>query len=189
MNPGARVWAMNCWMRFAARYACWNPTRNAGRFITATFALLTRRFPCQLFYRVEGDRVIVFRILHATETPVANEKLRPRDAGTAEGLCVAARAGIFCRVLNNAELNRVMTENQRSHPFFVFATRHYLHVVFLRTPHLKGDLYFCDGNLLFSQVNGQPVENPLHRVGFRSSLVKFQSSASDECVQQMWLAL
>jgi toxin ParE1/3/4 len=27
--------------------------------------LLTRRFPYKLFYRVEGDRVIVFRILHA----------------------------------------------------------------------------------------------------------------------------
>lgn len=26
--------------------------------------LLTRRFPYKLFYRVEGDRVIVFRILH-----------------------------------------------------------------------------------------------------------------------------
>ena len=27
--------------------------------------LLTRRFPYKLFYRMEGDRVIVFRILHA----------------------------------------------------------------------------------------------------------------------------
>ena len=27
--------------------------------------LLTRRFPYKLFYCVEGDRVIVFRILHA----------------------------------------------------------------------------------------------------------------------------
>jgi toxin ParE1/3/4 len=27
--------------------------------------LLTRRFPYKLFYRVDGDRVIVFRILHA----------------------------------------------------------------------------------------------------------------------------
>jgi plasmid stabilization system protein ParE len=27
--------------------------------------LLTRRFPYKLFYRVEGRRVIVFRILHA----------------------------------------------------------------------------------------------------------------------------
>jgi plasmid stabilization system protein ParE len=27
--------------------------------------LLTRRFPYKLFYRIEGDRVIVFRILHA----------------------------------------------------------------------------------------------------------------------------
>ena len=27
--------------------------------------LLTRRFPYKIFYRVEGDRVIVFRILHA----------------------------------------------------------------------------------------------------------------------------
>ena len=27
--------------------------------------LLTRRFPYKLFYRLEGDRVIVFRILHA----------------------------------------------------------------------------------------------------------------------------
>jgi len=27
--------------------------------------LLARRFPYKLFYRVEGDRVIVFRILHA----------------------------------------------------------------------------------------------------------------------------
>jgi len=27
--------------------------------------LLTRRFPYKLFYRVEGDHVIVFRILHA----------------------------------------------------------------------------------------------------------------------------
>jgi plasmid stabilization system protein ParE len=27
--------------------------------------LLTRRFPYKLFYQVEGDRVIVFRILHA----------------------------------------------------------------------------------------------------------------------------
>jgi plasmid stabilization system protein ParE len=27
--------------------------------------LLTRRFPYKLFYRVEGDCVIVFRILHA----------------------------------------------------------------------------------------------------------------------------
>jgi plasmid stabilization system protein ParE len=27
--------------------------------------LLTRRFPYKLFYRVEGDRVIIFRILHA----------------------------------------------------------------------------------------------------------------------------
>ena len=27
--------------------------------------LLTRRFPYKLFYRVEGNRVIVFRILHA----------------------------------------------------------------------------------------------------------------------------
>jgi toxin ParE1/3/4 len=27
--------------------------------------LLVRRFPYKLFYRVEGDRVIVFRILHA----------------------------------------------------------------------------------------------------------------------------
>ena len=27
--------------------------------------LLTRRFPYKLFYRTEGDRVIVFRILHA----------------------------------------------------------------------------------------------------------------------------
>ncbi len=27
--------------------------------------LLTRRFPYKLFYRVESDRVIVFRILHA----------------------------------------------------------------------------------------------------------------------------
>jgi toxin ParE1/3/4 len=27
--------------------------------------LLTRRFPYKLFHRVEGDRVIVFRILHA----------------------------------------------------------------------------------------------------------------------------
>lgn len=26
--------------------------------------LLTRRFPYKLFYRIEGDRVIVFRILH-----------------------------------------------------------------------------------------------------------------------------
>jgi plasmid stabilization system protein ParE len=27
--------------------------------------LLTRRFPYKLFYRIEGDRVIVFRVLHA----------------------------------------------------------------------------------------------------------------------------
>jgi plasmid stabilization system protein ParE len=27
--------------------------------------LMTRRFPYKIFYRVEGDRVIVFRILHA----------------------------------------------------------------------------------------------------------------------------
>jgi plasmid stabilization system protein ParE len=27
--------------------------------------LLTHRFPYKIFYRVEGDRVIVFRILHA----------------------------------------------------------------------------------------------------------------------------
>jgi plasmid stabilization system protein ParE len=27
--------------------------------------LITRRFPYKIFYRVEGDRVIVFRILHA----------------------------------------------------------------------------------------------------------------------------
>ena len=27
--------------------------------------LLTRRFPYKLFYRIDGDRVIVFRILHA----------------------------------------------------------------------------------------------------------------------------
>ncbi len=27
--------------------------------------LLTRRFPYKLFYRIEGDHVIVFRILHA----------------------------------------------------------------------------------------------------------------------------
>jgi toxin ParE1/3/4 len=27
--------------------------------------LLARRFPYKIFYRVEGDRVIVFRILHA----------------------------------------------------------------------------------------------------------------------------
>ncbi len=27
--------------------------------------VLTRRFPYKLFYRVEGERVIVFRILHA----------------------------------------------------------------------------------------------------------------------------
>jgi plasmid stabilization system protein ParE len=27
--------------------------------------LLTRRFPYKIFYRAEGDRVIVFRILHA----------------------------------------------------------------------------------------------------------------------------
>jgi toxin ParE1/3/4 len=27
--------------------------------------LLTRRFPYKLFYHIEGDRVIVFRILHA----------------------------------------------------------------------------------------------------------------------------
>ena len=27
--------------------------------------LLTRRFPYKLFYRVEGERVIVFRVLHA----------------------------------------------------------------------------------------------------------------------------
>ena len=27
--------------------------------------LLIRRFPCKLFYRAEGGRVIVFRILHA----------------------------------------------------------------------------------------------------------------------------
>ena len=29
--------------------------------------LLTRRFPYKLFYRVEGGRVIVFRILHAKQ--------------------------------------------------------------------------------------------------------------------------
>ncbi len=27
--------------------------------------ILTRRFPYKLFYRVEGDRVVVFRVLHA----------------------------------------------------------------------------------------------------------------------------
>jgi plasmid stabilization system protein ParE len=27
--------------------------------------LLTHRFPYKLFYRIEGDRVVVFRILHA----------------------------------------------------------------------------------------------------------------------------
>lgn len=27
--------------------------------------LLARRFPYKIFYRIEGDRVIVFRILHA----------------------------------------------------------------------------------------------------------------------------
>ena len=27
--------------------------------------LLTRRFPYKLFYRLEGERVIVFRVLHA----------------------------------------------------------------------------------------------------------------------------
>ena len=27
--------------------------------------LITRRFPYKLFYRVEGERVIIFRILHA----------------------------------------------------------------------------------------------------------------------------
>jgi toxin ParE1/3/4 len=27
--------------------------------------LLTHRFPYKLFYRIEGDRVIVFRVLHA----------------------------------------------------------------------------------------------------------------------------
>lgn len=27
--------------------------------------VMTRRFPYKLFYRLEGDRVIVFRILHA----------------------------------------------------------------------------------------------------------------------------
>lgn len=27
--------------------------------------LVTRRFPYKIFYRIEGDRVIVFRVLHA----------------------------------------------------------------------------------------------------------------------------
>ena len=29
--------------------------------------MLTRRFPYKLFYRVEADRVVVFRILHAKQ--------------------------------------------------------------------------------------------------------------------------
>jgi hypothetical protein len=42
MNPGAWVWAKNCWTRFAARCACWRPTPNADRFITAIFAGCSR---------------------------------------------------------------------------------------------------------------------------------------------------
>jgi plasmid stabilization system protein ParE len=34
-------------------------------YYRAFHRLLTRRFPYKLFYRVEGRRVIVFRILHA----------------------------------------------------------------------------------------------------------------------------
>jgi len=92
MNPGAWVWAKNCWMRFAARCACWNPIRNADRFITAIFAGCSHAvFPYKLFYRVEGDRVIgLSHLAREAETSVATEKLRPRDAGTAEGLRVAA---------------------------------------------------------------------------------------------------
>jgi plasmid stabilization system protein ParE len=29
--------------------------------------IITRRFPYKLFYRIEGERVIVFRILHAKQ--------------------------------------------------------------------------------------------------------------------------
>ncbi len=66
MNRSERVWVMNCWMRFAGRWACWRTIPNGVRFYYRDFRrLLTRRFPYKLFYRVEGDRVIVFRILHA----------------------------------------------------------------------------------------------------------------------------
>jgi plasmid stabilization system protein ParE len=44
--------------------------------------LLTRRFPYKLFYRVEGDRVIVFRIVaHATCKPFAGGLHRSRSVG------------------------------------------------------------------------------------------------------------
>lgn len=38
--------------------------------------MLVRRFPYKLFYRVEGDRIIVFRVLHARRD---HPRLLPRD--------------------------------------------------------------------------------------------------------------
>lgn len=51
-------------VRRAVRLLATDPERRS--FYYRDFRrLLTRRFPYKLFYRVEGDRVIVFRILHA----------------------------------------------------------------------------------------------------------------------------
>jgi toxin ParE1/3/4 len=38
--------------------------------------VLTRRFPYKLFYRLEGDRVIIFRVLHARRD---HPRLLPRE--------------------------------------------------------------------------------------------------------------
>jgi toxin ParE1/3/4 len=40
--------------------------------------VLMRRFPYKLFYRLEGDRVIVFRVLHAHRD---HPRLLPRERG------------------------------------------------------------------------------------------------------------
>ena len=53
-------------IRHAVRHLETDPARRA--FYYRDFRrLLTRRFPYKLFYRVEGDRVIVFRVLHAKQ--------------------------------------------------------------------------------------------------------------------------
>jgi len=66
MIHNAQAWVMNCWMKSHQAVCLLQTDPERRPFYYRDFRrLITRRFPYKIFYRIEGERVIIFRILHA----------------------------------------------------------------------------------------------------------------------------
>ena len=75
MKNNTPVWAINFSPISRRHSSAWKPTPNASHYYRDFRRVLARRFPYKIFFRISGQYLIVFRILHGAQDHP--RKLRP----------------------------------------------------------------------------------------------------------------